>query len=91
MTYLQYDSPFVFGMQVPPCLHGEGEHDMNPETKQKINQFRFNKIDIKKIYIPICNTINIMQYYYNVLLLIFNIYAAFHNRTNFWLYIITYI
>lgn len=32
-TYLQYDSPLGFCIHVPPCLHGDGAHDINPEKK----------------------------------------------------------
>lgn len=33
-TYLQYDSPLGFDMQDPPCRHGDGEHDINPENSK---------------------------------------------------------
>ena len=37
-TYLQYDSPFSFGTQIPAFLQGDGEHDMNPEKNSKKNK-----------------------------------------------------
>lgn len=36
VTYLQYDSPLGFCIHVPPCLHGDGAHDINPEKIKKI-------------------------------------------------------
>jgi hypothetical protein len=30
---LQYDSPLDFSTHVPSFLHGDGEHDMNPEVE----------------------------------------------------------
>lgn len=46
-TYLQYDSPFVFGIHLPLFLHGDGEHDINPV--KKISKTINSTIDVQII------------------------------------------
>lgn len=47
---MQNESPFGDETQVPPFLHGLGEHDIKPakQTREKniINLFKFNKLSL---------------------------------------------
>lgn len=51
ITYLQYDFPLGSVVHCPLFLHGDGEHDKNPEKmKENINQ-KFCYLSTKQYFL----------------------------------------